>query len=698
MLGGFAGAQPDPAAPCAPSSSSSASSGEAGLPGAGAQVKRRLSSDSVESSTSNRNNTNSPGCTSPRRSTLSCERPLSPKHDILPSIWVPGEDSGTMELYAGSGVRGLATDVPSLGGLVGDGAGQSDAAEGSEQSGKKALGRFKTRLKDRLKHLEHRHVQRLQHSRTIREQDMKRRQFNALGKPEADALQHAFEHFDNDGTNCLNKAEVSEALREMGLRGTNTAEKREIMKICTSLAAGAGDEGDKDSIAIDFLTFALDIVPQVRERLSELHGNDLLRQFFQFDREGSGKLRVEQCIEITRNMGLDQRLMRSISEETASPDGFMEFDEFQKMVAQGREQLERVVRDRERHIKATTGISDATFQQFRPDIVNLYDLFIRYDKDNSHLLDHDELVQLLVEFGLLSKTAGSRKELDIIMKAAEIEASAKFNFNEFLALTNQLRALRQARKRESQLQCFERYDRDKSGTLTIEEISCLLCDLGCIPRTRKEQEELAATIEVVDADGSGFIDFEEFQILSQRIDERLKSLRFEEEVEYALTLGFTEMQLRDFRWVFNSLDADGSGYLDAHEIRNCLTMMRKHVSHDAFEAAFTALDGDGNGELDFLEFLDFMKLLRDGEGLFSENTQNLPTKARFCDQRVLRRVLEYFGITKAYVNSLSLDELVALFCSSFKISTDDSIHEKLHVNTVGELFELTKRTVSGASV
>merc|ERR1712113_1366842 len=109
-------------------------------------------------------------------------------------------------------------------------------------------------------------------------------------------------------------------------------------------------------------------------------------------------------------------------------------------------------------------------------------------------------------------------------------------------------------------------------------------------------------------------------------------------------LGFTEKQMRDYRWVFDSLDADGSQKLDAAEVKNGLSIMNRKIATEVFDSIFAKLDSDGSGELDFLEFVSFMKMLRDGDGaaFTSDDVQKLATKAKNLDTRVLRRVLEYF--------------------------------------------------------
>merc|ERR1719409_981530 len=96
-----------------------------------------------------------------------------------------------------------------------------------------------------------------------------------------------------------------------------------------------------------------------------------------------------------------------------------------------------------------------------------------------------------------------------------------------------------SRCKEELLYTFERYDRDGSGELSIAELSGLLCTLGLVPHTRREQEELAHLIHVVDSDGSGLIDFGEFQVLCQRIKEKMNRLRYNQEIEETKKMGFS---------------------------------------------------------------------------------------------------------------------------------------------------------------
>ena len=55
--------------------------------------------------------------------------------------------------------------------------------------------------------------------------------------------------------------------------------------------------------------------------------------------------------------------------------------------------------------------------------------------------------------------------------------------------------------------------------------------------------------------------------------------------------------------VFELLDRDGGGSLDAQELFNVMQDMQLDVTKDEIEAVLKELDKDGNGEIDFDEFL-----------------------------------------------------------------------------------------------
>jgi Ca2+-binding EF-hand superfamily protein len=324
---------------------------------------------------------------------------------------------------------------------------------------------------------------------------------------------------------------------------------------------------------------------------------------------------------------------------------------------------------------------------FRLDVTMLHDSFVRFDFDKSGFLSLDEIMLMLKENGLLPKTKTEVAEVEAILHDADEDSSGEIDFNEFLKVVSSIRKYAQEKIRDKQMRSFELYDKDHGGDLCIAEISMLLSDLCIAPKNRSEQEELAAMIHLADEDGSGTINFEEFQNLSQRIDERLKQMRYEQEIDLAMTNGISEMQMRDFRWVFDTLDVDGSDRLSSAEVLSCMSLMAKPVPMQSFETAFKQLDVDNSGELDFLEFLEFMRIMRDGEGLFSEQMLRLERHAEDLCLRVLRRSLETFRISKPFLLAMEKDDLVRMFCDYLEVDPTEDLHKSLNISTVKELYE-----------
>lgn len=543
----------------------------------------------------------------------------------------------------------------------------------------------------RMKRLEEKRSAKAKEDKSKWSQESKTRRFEEIPEKERAALTDAFARFDIDRSGYLDHSEVIACLREFGLNGRNAVEKQEILGVCVEATLCNDEErdlplaGKAESVKINTLfELALNVVPRVRQALAELRSDELLKEFFKFDADGSGKLSQKEIQELAREMGFDPRGMQCDDEH-----GEVDFPAFELMIVRARERLERTCRERERHVQKVANLSEKSFQKFRKDLVPLYDVFVRHDLDNSGFLIKSELMSMLQESGLAPRTAHEKTDMGAVFAA---ESDEEINFNDFLEIVLEIRFYRKDKAKDMSLERFQRYDRDKSGSLTIGELSRLLADVGLAPVNHGEQEEIANLICAVDEDGSGVIDFPEFQELCQRIDEKLRSFRFEEEMEYAMRLGFTEVQMRDLHQVFSSLDTDSSRKLDADEVRIGLAMMNKTVSHRVFEDTFRKVDVDGSGELDFMEYLEFMKLIIDLQGPMAnaEESTKLAQKPKDLEMRVLRRVLEYFRLSKQYIQSLQREELVNIFCEYLGVKPDQNLQTALEVKTLGELFEVVQ--------
>jgi len=331
-------------------------------------------------------------------------------------------------------------------------------------------------------------------------------------------------------------------------------------------------------------------------------------------------------------------------------------------------------------------------------LVWLHAIFSQYDSDGSGKLDQTEVTRAVREFGVNFSSVEERLSLQTILKAVNWNTSSwpddpqgrKIEFREFLVIIGLLREKGKLSKVGLHKCLFWKYDKNGSGTLSVREIAPLLEQLKLTPRNRVEQEELADLINRADEDGSGQIEFSEFQDFCQSIEEKLNRLRFEDELARALAMEFSAAQLRDMRWAFDSLDADASGKLQAEELCECLTLMGKSVKKDDFDKFFKELDANGDHGLEFKEFLEFMRIVRDRESIFSDRfSKHLHKKPHQLEQHVLRRVLENMRMAKNYTIVLSHEELVEIFCGYFSISPDDDVEDKLGVRSVEELYVLS---------
>ncbi len=185
-------------------------------------------------------------------------------------------------------------------------------------------------------------------------------------------------------------------------------------------------------------------------------------------------------------------------------------------------------------------------------------------------------------------------------------------------------------------QVFDTMDVDGNGTLDRGEIS----ELGeAMMGESMTEEQLDVAMAVMDADGSGEVDFDEFfswwtetvkrdedsppaaQDLSVHPDE--SSSGWESSVFgkfFGGRRGGTNQKARPppvkppplqhsddvVRRLFDKMDADGSGGLDREEVANLAKTLGAEIESEAgLDAAMALMDADGNGCVDYDEFKDW---------------------------------------------------------------------------------------------
>merc|ERR1712151_140585 len=106
-------------------------------------------------------------------------------------------------------------------------------------------------------------------------------------------------------------------------------------------------------------------------------------------------------------------------------------------------------------------------------------------------------------------------------------------------------------------EAFSLFDKDGDGTITTKELGTVMRSLGQNPT----EAELQDMVNEVDADGNGTLDFPEFLSLQAR---KMKDTDTEEELIEA----------------FKVFDRDGSGFINADELRHVMTNLGEKLTDD----------------------------------------------------------------------------------------------------------------------
>ena len=109
-------------------------------------------------------------------------------------------------------------------------------------------------------------------------------------------------------------------------------------------------------------------------------------------------------------------------------------------------------------------------------------------------------------------------------------------------------------------------------------------------------EEILDMIHLVDEDGDGTIDFEEFILLME-----MKMNDSDEE--------------QDIIEVFKVFDNDGNGYITAAELRHVMTNLEEKLTDEEIDEMINEADIDGDGQISYNEFVSVNVVLAARLGL-----------------------------------------------------------------------------------
>ncbi|KAF5737768.1 putative Polcalcin Jun o [Tripterygium wilfordii] len=132
---------------------------------------------------------------------------------------------------------------------------------------------------------------------------------------------------------------------------------------------------------------------------------------------------------------------------------------------------------------------------------------------------------------------------------------------------------------------FRKFDVNGDGKISSAELGSIMSSLG----QSATEEELQKMIKEIDADGDGYIDFNEF------VELNTKGIDNDEALE----------NLKD---AFAVYDIDGNGSITAEELHKVMSRLGDECSIAECRKMISGVDSDGDGMIDFEEFKVMMMM------------------------------------------------------------------------------------------
>merc|ERR1719327_329952 len=102
----------------------------------------------------------------------------------------------------------------------------------------------------------------------------------------------------------------------------------------------------------------------------------------------------------------------------------LDFNEFEELLVEVRQQLHRMRRERRRNIIHQCELEREIVDAFKNEICELKDQFDSYDRDHSGFLDRSELDLLIADCGLGPRSKAERKEIQALIACSDKDHNA----------------------------------------------------------------------------------------------------------------------------------------------------------------------------------------------------------------------------------------------------------------------------------
>jgi len=542
-------------------------------------------------------------------------------------------------------------------------------------------------------------------------------EFQLFSEKDRHNFEATFKLFDKNGNRVVSSQELRDGLWEFGLRGLDMEERKTEYKVCEQVAATNLKMSDGADAGCEIYEFAMHVVPNVRRQFMKLRQESMMQMFSMKDADGSGRIPADECLDAVRTMtriDIDKTMMHDATDELKRNAGVLtgrgnvvmagpfaqassadnvdgpsyDFRQFELLVARMTELSQRNAAGEQRRIQNKRNLDEATFSDFRSELIPLNKVFDRVDFDASGELDPRETLLLFKELGMIPNSPIDKMQISKI-----VERHKEVDFKQFLHLVHDVRNVIELRHEEQLKKIFLKHkDVDDHSIIHTAGVSRVLEDIGMETKTRREQDIVVRIIHESDREDTGRYSFKQVKRIWQRVKEQLHQLKLFAEEEVAQKCKFSTEEIGEFRFAFEQLDADGSGSLDTGEVKQAMVILNKTFVHEGqFENAMKQMDSDGSGSLEFTEFLSLLQMLRDEEGVFSVEQTPLTTLAKL-NRKGIFMLLERFKQGRETLEDYGDEELVARVCILLEIEDKTcQIREYIEVADFSELLDFAGR-------